>query len=91
MRWLCKIREIFYDPVVLLPDVEKDFEDYDLGLMSMNLGDTFEVVEAYLSDEELTEVGDAIDIVTKEKEKNERIHFFGCIINSVGGKFTNAI
>ena len=53
------------------PDVEKDFEDYDLGLISMNFGDTIEVVEAYLSDEELTEVGDAIEIVTKDQEKNE--------------------
>lgn len=53
------------------PDVEKDFEDYDLGLISMNFGDTIEVVEAYLSDEELTKVEDAIEIVTKDQEKNE--------------------
>lgn len=53
------------------PDVEKGFEDYDLGLISMDFGDTIEVVEAYLSDEELTEVEDAIERVTKDQEKNE--------------------
>lgn len=53
------------------PDVEKDFEDYDLGLISMNFGDTIEVVEAYLSDEELTNVNDAVERVTKDQEKNE--------------------
>lgn len=53
------------------PDLEKDFEDYDLGLISMDFGDTIEVVEAYLSDEELTKLEDAIGEVTKEQEKNQ--------------------
>ena len=53
------------------PDVEKDFEDYDLGLISMDFGDTIEVVEAYLSAEELTDLDKAIEEVTKEQEKNE--------------------
>ncbi len=53
------------------PDVEKDFEDYDLGLISMNFGDAIEVVEAYLSDEELTKLDDAIERVTKDQETNE--------------------
>lgn len=53
------------------PDVEKDFEDYDLGLISMDFGDTIEVVEAYLSAEELTGVEKAIEMVTKDQEKNE--------------------
>lgn len=53
------------------PAVEKDFKDYDLGLISMDFGDTIEVVEAYLSDEELTDVDAAIEMVTKDQEKNE--------------------
>lgn len=53
------------------PNVEKGFEDYELGLISMEFGDTIEVVEAYLSDEELTKLDDAIELVTKDQEKNE--------------------
>lgn len=53
------------------PKVEKDFEDYDLGLISMDFGDTVEVAEAYLLAEELTDVDDAIEMVTKDQEKNE--------------------
>ena len=53
------------------PKVEKDFEDYDLGLISMDFGDTVEVAEAYLLAEELTDVNDAIEMVTKDQEKNE--------------------
>ena len=49
-----EIAEIFE---TVEPDLEKDFEDYDLGLVSMDFGDTIEVVEAYLSDEELTDQG----------------------------------
>ncbi len=53
------------------PAVEKDFEDYETGLISINYGDTVEVVEAYLSEDELTNVNVAIEEVTKEQEKNE--------------------
>ena len=53
------------------PDIEKDFEDYDLGLISMDFGDTIEVVEAYLADEALSDLNIAIEEVTKEQEKNE--------------------
>jgi murein DD-endopeptidase MepM/ murein hydrolase activator NlpD len=53
------------------PNVEKDFEDYDLGLISMDFGDTIEVVEAYLSEDELTGLDAAIELVTKDQEKNE--------------------
>lgn len=52
------------------PDLEKDFEDYDLGLISVDFGDTIEVVEAYLATEELTDLDTAIEEVTKEQEKN---------------------
>lgn len=32
------------------PDVEKDFSDYELGIISMGFGDDIEVVEAYLDE-----------------------------------------
>lgn len=53
------------------PTVEKDFEDYDLGLISMEYGDTIEVVEAYLKEEELTALNAAILEVTQEEEKSD--------------------
>lgn len=53
------------------PDLEKDFGDYDLGLVSMDFGDDIEVVEAYLSTEELTDLDTAIEEITKEQEKSE--------------------
>lgn len=52
------------------PAVEKDFEDYELGLMDMNFGDEVEIVEAYLREDELTPIAEAIEEVTKDKEKN---------------------
>lgn len=53
------------------PAGEKDFEDYDLGLISMEYGDTIEVVEAYLKEEELTGLAAAIQEVTQEEEKSD--------------------
>ena len=53
------------------PDKEKDFSDYDLGLISIDFGDTVEVVEAYLQDYEITSLEDAIEEVTKEQEKEQ--------------------
>lgn len=53
------------------PIVEKDFEDYDLGLISLEYGDTIEVVEAYLKEEELTALDAAILEVTQEEEKSD--------------------
>lgn len=53
------------------PAVEKGFEDYDLGLISMEYGDTIEVVEAYLNEEELTGLNEAIKEVTQEEEKSD--------------------
>lgn len=53
------------------PTGEKDFEDYDLGLISMEYGDTIEVVEAYLKEEELTGLNEAIQEVTQEEEKSD--------------------
>ena len=53
------------------PAGEMGFEDYDLGLVSMDFGDTIEVVEAYLGAEELSDLDQAIEEITKEQEKNE--------------------
>ena len=53
-----------------MPAEEMDFEDYELGLISMEYGDAIEVVEAYLSEEELTGLSDAIREVTQDEEKN---------------------
>ena len=53
------------------PAIEKDFIDYDNGLISINFGDTVEVVEAYLLPEELDDLASAIEEITKEEEKNK--------------------
>ncbi len=52
------------------PEGEMDFEDYELGLISMEYGDSIEVVEAYLGEEELTGINEAIREVTQDEEKN---------------------
>lgn len=50
---------------------EKEFDDYELGLISMGYGDAVEVVEAYLPPESITPLQTAIEQVTKEQEKNK--------------------
>ena len=50
---------------------DKDFSDYDLGLMSMDFADKVEIVESYLPDSEITDLATAIDEVTKDKETNQ--------------------
>lgn len=62
------IDEMFQD---IEPAAEKDFSDYELGLLSLEFGDTVEVVEAYLQDYELTPLSKAIDEVTKDQEKEQ--------------------
>ncbi len=49
------------------PAVEKDFDDYDQGLMDMGFGDYIEVVECYLPENEIADVKDAIEEVTEDK------------------------
>lgn len=53
------------------PAVEKEFSDYKLGLVSLDFGDEIEVVECYLSEEDLIPIDKAIEEVTKEQEKNQ--------------------
>lgn len=50
------------------PATEKKFEDFDLGLIDINYADTIEVVESYLLEDELSTVGDAVNLVTKEQD-----------------------
>lgn len=50
------------------PEIEKSFEDYDLGLMTMNFAEEVEIVEAYLPESQLKPLETAIDEVTKEQE-----------------------
>lgn len=50
---------------------DKDFSDFQLGLMSMDFDDKVEIVESYLPDSSLTDIGTAIDEVTKDKETNQ--------------------
>lgn len=47
---------------------EKSFEDYDLGILTMDFSEKVEVVESYLPVSQLTLLSDAIDQVTKEQE-----------------------
>ena len=53
------------------PEKEKDFSDYELGLVSLAYGDPIEVVEAYLPPEDVTPLQEAIEQVTKEEEKDK--------------------
>lgn len=50
---------------------DKDFSDYELGLMSIEFADKVEIVESYLPEEEITDISAAIDEVTKDKETNQ--------------------
>lgn len=47
---------------------EKGFEDYELGLVDIGYEDKIEIVEAYLLEEELQNVEEAVNLVTKEQE-----------------------
>lgn len=50
---------------------DRDFSDYELGLMSMDFADKVEIVESYLPESEITDLAVAIDDVTKDKETNQ--------------------
>lgn len=50
------------------PEVEKRFEDYELGILEMSFPEEVEIVEAYLPQERLTVLEQAVEEVTKEQE-----------------------
>lgn len=52
-------------------DEDTSFDDYNLGLKSLDFGDKVEVVESYLPSYELTSRDAAIEDVTKDQEKNQ--------------------
>lgn len=47
---------------------EKDFDDYELGLLSLDFSEKVEVVEAYLPQSQLKTVDQAIEEITREQE-----------------------
>ena len=47
---------------------EKDFEDYELGLMTMDFAEKVEIVETYLPENMLTPLDQAIEDVIKDQE-----------------------
>lgn len=51
---------------------ETELEDvYTEGLVELSFADAVEVVESYVKDDEITPLKEAIDLVTKDKEKNK--------------------
>ncbi len=50
------------------PQVEKDFEDFELGILEMDFPQEVEIVEAYLPKSRLTDIDQAIEELTKEQE-----------------------
>ena len=54
--------------VKVLTEEEKDFADYELGILTMDFAEEVEIVEAYLPESQLTLISEAIDQVIKEQE-----------------------
>ena len=52
----------------VIAEEEKDFDDYDLGILSMDFAEDVEIVEAYLPESQLMELSEAIERVTREQE-----------------------
>ncbi len=52
----------------LSDESELDFSDYELGLSGIGFRESIEVVEAYLPEEELTDLETAINLITEEQE-----------------------
>ncbi len=52
------------------PAREKGWDDYEYGLLSIDFAEEVEVVESYLSENDITPLDAAIEEVTKEQEKN---------------------
>ena len=49
---------------------EKDFDDYEYGLVNLEYGDKVEVVEAYLPQASIMSLEEAVEQVTKDQEVN---------------------
>lgn len=55
---------------VVADDGEVDFSDFEYGLIELSYGDSIEVVETYLMEDELTPLDEAIEQITSVEEKN---------------------
>lgn len=62
--------EVFLEDTELSSE-DMDFDDYDLGVKTLDFGDKVEIVEAYLPENELTDLSEAIEEVTKDQETNQ--------------------
>lgn len=63
------IQSLFEEiPVIEDDGVKENFEDYELGILGMDFSEDVEVVEAYLPDNQLTGLEDAINLVIMEQE-----------------------
>lgn len=63
------IQAVFSSAIeVVEPEVEKGFEDYELGLLELDFPQEVEIVETYLPKSRLTSLDQAIEEVTKEQE-----------------------
>lgn len=49
-------------------DVEKQFSDFELGLVGIKYSEEFEVVEAYLTDSDLSDVNTVVNMLTEGQE-----------------------
>lgn len=52
----------------IVQEEEKEFEDYDLGIQTMDFFEEVEIAEAYLPESQLTPVEEAINLVVMEQE-----------------------
>lgn len=52
------------------PAREKDWDDFEYGLLSIGFAEEVEVVESYIAESEITPLDVAIEEVTKDQEKN---------------------
>lgn len=55
-------------PENVMEGFEKRFEDYELGLMDVRFSEEVEIVEAYLPEESISTLEEAVDNVIKEQE-----------------------
>lgn len=79
--------EVFMEDTELSSD-DMDFDDYDLGVKTLDFGDKVEVVEAYLPENELTDLASAIEEVTKDQETNQIYEVqSGDTLGSIAAKF----
>lgn len=56
------------DTEVAVQSAEKGFEDYELGIKTMNFAEEVEIVEAYLPENQLSTLEQAVEEVIKEQE-----------------------